>query len=95
MAILVILEFKKVREIVRGLSLEKEEEFLKNDSEEKETKSELIIANNVKGILDISIYKLYIINKKTKTVYYIKIRITYRKLFRLYIDLKRPYNLFY
>ena len=50
--------------------------------------------NNIKGILDISIYKLYIINKKIKTVYYIKIRITYRKLFKLYIDLKRPYNPF-
>ena len=51
------------------------------------------MANSVKGILNISIYKSYIINKKIKTIYYIKIRITYRKFFRFYIDLKRLYNL--
>ena len=51
------------------------------------------MANNVKGILDIPIYKPYIISKKIKTIHYIKIKITYRKLFRLYIDLKGPYNL--
>ena len=48
--------------------------------------------NIVKGILNISVYKPYIISKKTKTVYYIKMKITYRKLFKFYIDLKGPYN---
>ena len=50
------------------------------------------MTNNVKGILNISVYKPYIISKKIKIIYYIKIRITYRKLFRLYTDLKKPYD---
>ena len=74
------------------MSLEKKKKLLEDDSEEKGTKSELTVANSVKGIIYISIYKPYIINKKIKTIYYIKIRITYRKLFRFYIDLKKLYD---
>ena len=50
------------------------------------------MANSVKGILDIPVYEPYIISKKIRIIYYIKIRITYRKFFRFYIDLKGPYD---
>ena len=81
-----------IQQIVRGLSLKKGEKLSEDDSEKEEAKSELTMTNSVKGILDISVYKLYIISKKIKTIHYIKIRITYRKLFRFYIDLKRLYD---
>ena len=52
------------------------------------------MTNNIKEILNILVYRPYIISKKIKTVYYIKIRVIYRKLFRFYIDLKGLYNPF-
>ena len=91
------------------MSLKKGEELLEDDGEEEGAELELIMANNVKGILDIPVYKLYIISKKIKIIYYIKIKIIYyikikiiyyikikiiyRKLFRLYTDLKKLYDL--
>ena len=66
--------------------------ILKNDSDKKEAELKLIITNSVKRILNISIYKLYVISKKIRSIYFIKIRVTYRKLFRFYNNLKKLYN---
>ena len=50
------------------------------------------MANSAKGILNIPVYKPYVISKKIRAIYYIKMRITYRKLFRFYTDLKGLYD---